>query len=76
MTGSIPYYDTSEPIALSRILQGATPERPIGHIPIGDKQADSLWCLLTNCCWVHEPKERISAADLYHQVNNQAFVVL
>ncbi|EUC56484.1 tyrosine kinase family catalytic domain protein [Rhizoctonia solani AG-3 Rhs1AP] len=70
MTGSIPYNDTTEPIALTRILQGIVPERPVEYIPNGNKQADSLWLLLTNYCWLHEPKERVSAADLYHQIQN------
>ncbi|CEL56339.1 hypothetical protein RSOLAG1IB_11910 [Rhizoctonia solani AG-1 IB] len=68
LTGSIPYSDTNEAEALSRVTQGRVPERPLEQVPKGSKQADAIWLLLVQNCWALEPKDRISAVDLHYQI--------
>lgn len=59
MTGCIPFSGCDDATALSNIRDGEKPQRPSEGI------ADPVWLFLEKC-WRRTPRERPSAALLYH----------
>ncbi|CAE6465216.1 unnamed protein product [Rhizoctonia solani] len=60
MSGAVPYANMGEFAAMSRAVQRIHPDRPVEQMRAGDRQADCMWALLTDC-WEYDPQYRTTA---------------
>ncbi|CAE6354218.1 unnamed protein product [Rhizoctonia solani] len=67
-TGSPPYEGLLDVAVTKRLMQRAHPERPLRHIPIGDKSSDLLWEAITSC-WHMVPQKRPAALQVRDKLN-------
>ncbi|KAF8601625.1 kinase-like protein [Ceratobasidium sp. AG-I] len=59
ITGKVPYSEKTEKAVMCCVWQAKLPDRPK---EMGE-HSDTLWSLLTSC-WLHDPKQRPSAAQV------------
>ncbi|CAE6449214.1 unnamed protein product [Rhizoctonia solani] len=63
MTGAAPYEGLWDGAAVLKIANGHHPQRPIVHMPYGDKKANTLWTLFREC-WARDPHDRPTALEV------------
>ncbi|KAG9124470.1 hypothetical protein FRC07_011528 [Ceratobasidium sp. 392] len=57
MTGKVPFPEKHERAVYRAIKEQVLPSRPQESIPLGSRDGDTLWQLITDC-WAYEPAKR------------------
>ncbi|KAH7325454.1 kinase-like domain-containing protein [Rhizoctonia solani] len=68
-TGSVPYEGLLDVAVMRNLMARVLPVRPEKQFPIGNRQADLLWNLMTRC-WEGEPQKRPSALHVRDEMKS------